>query len=313
MDGTASQETEDVIGELRVLAEAQRDFSATWLALGTAATVDLTTGDIEEATECIARTRELADELLDPALEIWACVGEAALAQIRGDLAEVERIAARLLEVGNTSAERDAPLMYGAEMSIVRFWQGRTIEIVPVMRMFAAEARNVTSIVCGVALLLFEAGEVDEARAMVEDLLAPGVAALPHHTSWLAGIASVSDLCADLGLGQHAESIYDVLLPYRHLYASAGVAWWGSVERPLGRMASMLGRHDDALAHFEAAITAHERIGAHAWLSRTHVDYAAALLAVGRAADAAAQLDLADVIAARLGLAGVTARLTSYR
>jgi hypothetical protein len=56
-----------------------------------------------------------------------------------------------------------------------------------------------------------------------------------------------------------AESLYVELIPFRHLFAIDGIAAanYGSVERPLGMLAAILGRVDAARAHFDAALAAH--------------------------------------------------------
>jgi tetratricopeptide (TPR) repeat protein len=313
-DGTANQERTDLIAELLELTAATRDLSATWFAIDKAATTSIITGDMDRALECVVRARQMATESLDPAFEMGANAGEAILAQIRGDLAEVERLAQRMLEVGQAAGERDVLVMYASHIGVVRFWQGRTGELVGMTRELADESHNLTGVIASVALLLLESGETAEARAIVADILANGVAALPRQTSWMAGLALLADLCADLRLDEHADELYDTLLPYRALFASAGgVAWWGSIERCLGRLALLVGRTEDALAHFHRAIDAHRRVGAQPWLARTHVDLADALVVAGRPDEAGAELDAAEAIAGTLGLVAVTNRIEPVR
>jgi hypothetical protein len=93
------------------------------------------------------------------------------------------------------------------------------------------------------------------------------------------------------GLKQHADELCNTLLPHR---ASAGVVWWGSIERVLGRLALLLTRTDDALTHLDAAVHAHSRVGAMASSARSHADLAGALVAVGRTDDARQERDAAE-------------------
>jgi hypothetical protein len=166
----------------------------------------------------------------------------------------------------------------------------------------------------GIALLIHESGDPDEAGSIVEGIVAHGVAALQRHNSWTAELAMLADLLADLGLDAHADELYSTLLPYRSLYASAGIVWWGSIERSLGRLALLAGRNEDAIDHLHAAIDAHERVGARPWLARTRVDLAHALMVAGRSStEAAAQLDAAASVAEELGLVAVSTRIAAVR
>ena len=313
-DGTASDESAALVAELLELAETNRDLSATWFALDKAVMMAIITGDIDRAVQCVARTRQMATDAHDPGLEMWAMAGEAVLAQMRGDLSEVERLAQRLLEVGQAAGEQDVMLMYAANIGAVRFWQGRTGELVPMTRVLAEDSGNVIGLMFGLALMICESGGQDEARAIVERVIADGIAGLPRHNSWTAELAMLADVMADVGLDAHADELYALLLPHRGLYASAGIIWWGSIERSLGRLALLAGRTDDAIAHLEAAIRAHELVGARPWLARTRVDHAGALVVAGRTAmEVEEQLDAAEVVAEQLGLVAVSRRIETVR
>ena len=58
-----------------------------------------------------------------------------------------------------------------------------------------------------------------------------------------------------------------------------GTAYHGAVDRYLGLLATTLERHDDAVAHHEAALAIHERMRARPWVARSRYDLAGALVA----------------------------------
>jgi DNA-binding NarL/FixJ family response regulator len=70
--------------------------------------------------------------------------------------------------------------------------------------------------------------------------------------------------------------------------------WIGAVDYHLGRLATLLGRWDEAAAHLEAATTLHERMGAHPWVALSQRSHAAALLGRGAAADLARARELLE-------------------
>jgi len=79
----------------------------------------------------------------------------------------------------------------------------------------------------------------------------------------------------------------------------------GSAAQYLGLLAATMSRWEDALAHLEAAVGAHERIGAPPLLARSRYHYAQVLVTRGRPDDrqrAQQQLASATMIAHRLGM-----------
>src|SRR5262249_7885732 len=73
---------------------------------------------------------------------------------------------------------------------------------------------------------------------------------------------------------------YDLLLPYGDRCAVGGALYCrGAVARPLGLLATVLGRHDAAERHFEKALEMNARIRARIWVAHTQHDYARMLVA----------------------------------
>jgi ATP/maltotriose-dependent transcriptional regulator MalT len=75
-------------------------------------------------------------------------------------------------------------------------------------------------------------------------------------------------------------------------------AVWGSVRRPLGRLAAVLGRDAEADRHFAAALDMHQRMRTPVFAALTRVDSAEALRARG---EQARSRDLTTTAAAELG------------
>ena len=89
----------------------------------------------------------------------------------------------------------------------------------------------------------------------------------------------------------------------------APVAWWssgpgiacfGSAARPLGALAPLLGEHDAAEGHLEAALAANEALGATPWVARTHLARALARTRRGEVASATTSLTAARRLATAL-------------
>ena len=95
-------------------------------------------------------------------------------------------------------------------------------------------------------------------------------------------ICLLAETCVILGDTERAAPLYELLLPYASLNAVAVPELaLDSTSRPLGVLATLLGRFEDAARHFEEALRMNERMGARPWLAHTQEEYARMLL--GRA------------------------------
>jgi len=122
----------------------------------------------------------------------------------------------------------------------------------------------------------------------------------------------LSETAARLGDGDHAATLYELLLPYSDRVAlSYPEISLGPVSRFLGILASTTARWSDAERHFEDALALSERIGARPWLARTQEDYGRTLLARDEPGDAAKAHGLLDTAVALRGELGMSAHASS--
>ena len=163
------------------------------------------------------------------------------------------------------------------------------------------------------AHLFAELGRTQEARREFEGLAASEFAVLPADSQWLVALSLLAEVCVVLGDEPRAEVLYRLLQPDARLHAVAGNATvhFGSVARPLGSLAGLLRRFEEAERHFETALEIHRRLGALPWLAYTQHDFARTLLARGEAADRKTALQLAgDALATarELGMVALAER-----
>jgi tetratricopeptide (TPR) repeat protein len=116
------------------------------------------------------------------------------------------------------------------------------------------------------------------------------------HGAWLAG-------CDD-----HAERLYDLLLPYRSRFAIDGIGGYfaGSVERTLGVLAAQRRELELAREHFAAALDAHRRVRSPVLVAATLRDAGSCLDDDTMVTEAAAAFDAlgARAVATPLASAG---------
>ena len=118
--------------------------------------------------------------------------------------------------------------------------------------------------------MLAERGETARARTTLDAAIAH-----PHafDANWMSAQAECTEACVTLGDATHAAALYERLLPYAGRPATAGraVVSFGAVDRHLGGLAALLGRHDDAVRHLHAAITRNDELGCTVW--RLHAQW----------------------------------------
>ena len=103
------------------------------------------------------------------------------------------------------------------------------------------------------ALGLYQLGRREDAAARYEQLRVETVAAwtqTPYSTS-VRAVHFFLELTVAFEDTETAQVLYDRLHPYAAQCGGGGsVFLWGSMARQLGRLAALLGRHDDAIGHF---------------------------------------------------------------
>jgi tetratricopeptide (TPR) repeat protein len=183
-----------------------------------------------------------------------------------GRLDEAEAAAYACLELGNEVGDADAVGFLGAHLTTIRWLQARDAEMLDVVAQIAGSPTlNPAEFAfqATVASLAARAGRLDDARTALDRLTAPGLAALPESSTWLAGMLAIVEAARVLADADLARQAYDLLTPYADLpiMPSLAVTCFGSVERVLGLAALTFGAIDRAVAHLDRAVTANRLLG----------------------------------------------------
>jgi len=249
----------------------------------------LAQGEIAILESELAQFETLADDLRQPYFQFRAASMRAALALLAGRFAEAERLtfaARRLMQ------QRDDQLVIGAllEQLYTNYCQQERLdEIEELVKGVTSSARAGWSRSIGIvpAHCHAELGRMDEARAALEQVFGDDVGAMPRLRIWSVTMLLLADLLEMLDDDEHAAALYPVLLPYAHRLTadSTGPLCSGSFSFPLGQLASVMGRWDDALRHFDDALVAAVEIGSPPWGAYAQYGTAKVLLARGHSED----------------------------
>jgi tetratricopeptide (TPR) repeat protein len=270
--------------------------------------------ELGELGEAQARHTELqlaAEELQQPLYRhsslAWRCVWAA----LAGRFSEAERIARESVRLAEHAGDPDARAHFTAQLVAVRREQGRLHELLPEIERLAGDEPAAAAWRSLLPLAHLDGGDRERARATYDDAMGGGLAAIPRTMLWLTALGSLGEAAARLGDGTGGAQLYAELEPY----ADRLVQWsftgnGGSVHRLLGRTAAAAGRHEQACAHFEAALRRHATLGAAPLLARTRCDYGELLLrGAGSERERGRRLlSEAGIAARRLGMTGIAAR-----
>jgi tetratricopeptide (TPR) repeat protein len=202
-----------------------------------------------------------------------------------------------------------APAIY-----LLRREQGRLSELEPGLRAWAEQHPRTPPWRCALAHLLAELGRTQEARREFESLAASDFASLRRAgPGWLLSLLLLAQVCVVLEDEPRAEVLYRLLEPDARLHPVAGnmAVHFGSLTRPLGSLAGLLCRFEEAERHFESALEVHRRMGARPWLAYTQHDFARMLRARGEGRDQRKALQLAGealATARELGMVALAGR-----
>jgi DNA-binding SARP family transcriptional activator len=300
----------DIAAELGRVAALVDDKEAQFDVSLTETLVHFELARLDAVRERVAAMSALAEELRQPS-QLWVATAmQAMLALHEGRFEEAEELVPHAFSLGRGSQETMAEVGYALQLCELRREQGRASETYELMQRAAQAVPARPVFRCALARLAVEIGREGEGRRLFEELAPNDFEIVPRDQEWLLAASLLTDACRALGDVPRAATLYDAQLPYAGRVAAdvyEGSA--GAVDRALGVLAAMLGRHDEAVAHLEAAIELNEQTGARPWAAHARVDLAEILVGHGDQARARTLLAEALAIARELGMTALENRM----
>jgi tetratricopeptide (TPR) repeat protein len=241
-------------------------------------TASLVVGDVVAARQAVDRLGALAEAYGSPLVLSLHHQAKVCLDMLDGDLDDLERHAENMLALGLGAGMPAMVAAYGGALFEMRWAQGRLAEIADVAAAALDDLPSYSGFRAAVVVVYCANGQLDLARAVFAPEAAVDFAEFPFDQIWLACMALFSEGAVALGDSEAQATLYERLVPFADLHAAAGPIFYGSMQRPVGRLAASLGRFDEAEDHLRRALAEHRRIGASFWLARTTVELAEVLL-----------------------------------
>ena len=269
-------------------------------------------GSPEAVRRDFAELTALAAGLRQPLLEHLAAGWQGVFALLGGEVEAAERHALRCFELGRRAQVAHASSYLAGMLFTLRRQQGRVGELLAEMEALVVGRSANLAWTAALALAQVETGAGQAGREHYEPLVADGLRAVPRDWYWFFTAVLLAETACALPDREGAAELYERLAPFADRYVQViFAANWGSVQRVLGMLARVLGRHAEAERHFRAALDANARIGAVLMTAETQCEYAAMLLARDAPGDRERATTLAGLVerfAAPRGLEGLRRR-----
>jgi tetratricopeptide (TPR) repeat protein len=262
--------------------------------------------DLVGADIAIEALERIAADSPDPRARAYVPLQRARRAALEGRLAEAEQFNSDAADVGSSLEDRMVQLLSVAQLSMLRWTQGRIGEVEDIVRRFADAAPGIVGWRAALARIYCDLGREAEARRELERLDQRGFSNLPRYNGWMNMMALLAEVCSHLQDRDRAAALYELLLPFeRRNVVVAQCSFDGPVARYLGIMAATAQSWEAAERHFELARSASKRLNAKPFVALIGIDEARMLADRGRAEDQSRGVELlsdATRIAGELGL-----------
>lgn len=254
--------------------------------------VTLEQGRLDEYDLLLERRRQVADQAGQPVLQWEVSLQDVNRAMIAGDLETTEPLLNESFDQGLAAGAPDALLRYGGALFTLRDMQGRFPEMLDLIADAARDMPNIASLRAGHSLCLLRSGRPDEAYELLAADLADGFTSVPLDRLWTTAMAVYADVVATLELRDAAQALYDLVAPYAEQIPTTHTITFEVFHFILGRLATVLGRYDDAETHLARAHEIHEAMPTPYFLARIRWAWAELLITRGdpAARDRARQL-----------------------
>ena len=211
--------------------------------------------------------RERADELGQPYWSWQAATWQALHTFLAGDPERAEAQATAALEILAAVDHPEAMLAYGIQLIGFRLQERRGGEVVALLRDVVAANPHVPAMRCGLTFALVQAGERDEAAALLAELATDDLARIPQDATWSVAVTCLAEAACELGDTARAASLIDLVRPCRRHFVvvtgyGAGGACWGPFASVLASLEACIGDAEAADRDYDRALAALERFRA---------------------------------------------------
>jgi DNA-binding SARP family transcriptional activator len=250
-----------VAARVLTAAEATGDPRLQLSARLTAYSVAVESADPIVAAHSLSGIRSAVRSLGEPRLRWTAGLVEAFDAMMTGRLEEAQSIAAATLDLGLQIGVPDAFALFAAQFFVIGTFAGRHDELFPLVERARRDNPGMLAFKVAYGIICAAVDRRDEARGILYEGMTDGFAELPRDNIWMTSVIGYAVLAIELDDADAAAQLLPIIEPYAGEVAFNGITSQGPIAAYVGKLASLLGRHDLAEDHLRSALATAEGFG----------------------------------------------------
>jgi DNA-binding SARP family transcriptional activator len=217
-------------------------------------TVAVELADPVAAEQSLATLRRIASDIGAPRMRWTLGIYETFEATMAARLDDAERLATENLDLGMHIGEPDAFTVFSVGFFAMRSFGGRYEELVSVVEQMSEDAPTASPLRIAYAITCASVDRTDVARRVLAEGRDAGFSEIPRDAFWMTSVIGYAVLAVELGDRDAAALLFPIIEPYAAEVAFNGASSQGPVAAYLGKLASLLGRHDVADDHLRSAV-----------------------------------------------------------
>ena len=248
--------------EAAAIADEAGDPHLAFVMSGAAFNVAVCRGDAPQARFRHARMRAIADEIGEPRMRYRVGIEDVFEATMGARFAEAEQLIAANFELGDQIGEPDAFTVFASQTFALGTFAGRHAELRPVLQGVVDTGDSVElALRIAHAIVCCEDGEPDVAARLLQEGLDRGLDAIPNDFVRSTSLIGYAVLALDLEDVEAAAALHPEIAGLAGEVSFSGVTSQGPIAAYAGKLAMLLGAHDDAEEFLLGALATTESFG----------------------------------------------------
>jgi DNA-binding SARP family transcriptional activator len=251
-----------IAAEAEGLVEAVGDPMLTASVHFAAHTAAVCAGDAAAALRSRVQLRRVADELGEPRALWLAGLVDTFTATMTCRFRDAEQCVAETYGIGERMGEIEAFPVFAGQSFVIGTFEGRHDELLSLVEPMMAGQQSVDiTFRVAHAICCLEVGETAVPRALLDEAIDRGIDAIPDDLIRSTTLLGYSILALDLGDVSAAAVLLPAIEPFVDEVSFNGVTSQGPVAAYVGKLLTLLGRHDHAEDRLLQALTMAEAFG----------------------------------------------------
>ncbi|MCU1398850.1 MAG: hypothetical protein JWN62_1959 [Acidimicrobiales bacterium] len=297
------------------LAEASGDPFLCFGAFQSAYEVAIETANPDWAASNLCGMRRIADHIGEPRMRWVVGLCDTFDLTMRAEFDEAERIAGATYELGASMHEADAFTLYAGQFFALRTFTGRHGELFPIVEQATTSSPELLPFRLAYGIICSAIGREPQAREVLAEGMCQRFGNVHPDLLWMTSTIGYAILAIELEDRDAAEVLISLIEPFAADVSYNGGTSQGPVSAYVGKLASLLGRHEAAEQHLLAALCTATSFGWEYHRATTLIDLARSRYRRDGVldSDSCAWLDEAETICAERGIVNWAGRIEKQR